>query len=240
MEVGHLLENLYDDCTVRSVAMKTESAQRSYCNKGWYKKIGEPNGTNLDHTNDSIIIQLVQENVALIYEGTHNQTLKNLSVLTALHSRQEGIWHSNGDTWEQIFCLTKQRLQMAKWYTKAVKRWEKPTGWVTHIFNSCPLWCMTWTVHSRMANATASLQRFLGIQYKRFPPQVVKWSTVQTGFRSHPAPIQWLQKTLLPRFKWLGMITGLHIMLRLRITGAIPPLPHAFIWTGTTSTFPNL
>ena len=78
----------------------------------------------LDHTNDSNIMQVVQENVALTHEGTRNQTLNNLSVLTALHSRKEGIWHSNDDTWGEIFCLAKLKLQMATWYAKVVKkRW---------------------------------------------------------------------------------------------------------------------
>lgn len=139
MEVGHLLENLYDDWTVWSVATTTESLSKaSYCNKGWHKEIEELKDIKLDHTNDSNITQVVQENVALTYEGTRNQTLNNLSVLTALHSRKEGIRNSNDDTWEQIFCLTKLRLQMATWYAKAVKRWGKQTttGWTAH----CGAW----------------------------------------------------------------------------------------------------
>jgi hypothetical protein len=37
--------------------------------------------------------------------------LHNLSSLPALNSSKEGIWHSNGDTRGQIFCLKKLRLQ---------------------------------------------------------------------------------------------------------------------------------
>jgi hypothetical protein len=117
MEVGHLLENQYDDWTVWSVATTNDNLSKSsYCNKGWHKEIEEVNDIKLDHTNDSNITQIVQENVALTHEGTCNQTFNNLSVLTALHSRKEGIWHRNDDTWGQTLCLTKIRLQMATWY----------------------------------------------------------------------------------------------------------------------------
>ena len=70
--------SLYDDWTVWSVATTSESLSKaSYCNKDWHKETEELKDIKLDQTNDSNITQAVQENVALTYEGTRNQALKN-------------------------------------------------------------------------------------------------------------------------------------------------------------------